>query len=111
MRMKTEFLADCLHLLNISKPLDLKVKAVINDWDASYEELERRHVVEVSPQSARCRLSLIAHELVHASVAETFPTAPDHGRAFQRTATRLQSQLRRIGWELKDKIFIQGVDK
>jgi hypothetical protein len=109
--MKTEFLADCLHLLDIKRPLDLAVREVINDWDASYVELERRHVIEVSPRAIRCRLSLIAHELVHAAIVEKYPDAPNHGRAFQRTANRLQSQLRRIGWELRDKIFIQGVDK
>jgi hypothetical protein len=110
MRMKNEFIADCLHLLNINKPLDLKVKTVINDWDASYLEETRRHIIEVSPQSARCRLSLIAHELVHAALTETHPDAPDHGKVFRKTAAKLQKELEKIGWKFKDKIYLKGVD-
>ena len=111
MRMKTEFVADCLHLLDIQRPLDLKVREVINDWDASYQEEARRHVVTVSPTGSRCRLSLIAHELVHAKIVETRPNAADHGWHFRRTANRLQKQLEAIGWKFKDKIYIKGVDK
>lgn len=111
MRMKTEFIADCLHLLDTQRPLDLKVREVINDWDASYQELPRRHVVEISPTGSRCRLSLIAHELVHAKIVEMHPDAPDHGSKFRKTAKRLQKQLEAIGWVFKDKIYLKGVDK
>lgn len=110
MRMRTEFIADCMHLLNIQRPLDLKIREVIEGWDASYQEETRRHVIDVSPTSQRCRLSLIAHELVHAAIVENYPMAPDHGRKFQKTAKRLQKQLEAIGWHLRDKIYLKGVD-
>lgn len=111
MRMKTEFIADCLHLLQIQRPLDLRFVEVINDWDACYQELTRRHEITVSPRATRCRLSLIAHELVHASVTETHPKVGGHGWTFRRRANRLQRDLAAIGWHLKDKIYIRGVDK
>lgn len=110
MKTRTEFLADCLHLLNIQQPLDLKVQEVINNWDASYIREDRRHVVRVAPKTGRCRLSLIAHELVHAAMDERHPKARDHGPEFRRTANKLQKQLQAIGWEFRDKIFIRGVD-
>jgi len=110
MKMKIEFIADCIHLLNIERPLDLTISQVVNDWDAQYQDMGRRHEVRVSPRAARCRLSLIAHELVHASVGESHPHASDHGRVFKRTAKRLQKQLTQIGWKLHDKIYIKGVD-
>lgn len=111
MRMRTEFIADCMHLLNIQRPLDLKVREVIEGWDAKYQEETRRHVVTVSPTGSRCRLSLIAHELVHAKIVEMYPGASDHGGKFRKTAKRLQKQLEAIGWQFRDNIFIFGVDR
>ena len=110
MRMKTEFIADCLHLLDMQRPTEIKVRTFIEEWDAMYQEETRRHVVTVSPAGSRCRLSLIAHELVHAKVVEMYPGAADHGGKFRKIAKRLQKQLAEIGWHLKDKIYIEGVD-
>lgn len=110
MRMKTEFIADCLHLLDMQRPIEIKVQNLIEDWDAKYQEETRRHIVTVSPTGSRCRLSLIAHELVHAKVVEMHPDAADHGGKFRKIAKQLQKQLAEIGWELKDKIYIEGVD-
>jgi len=110
MRQTTEFIADCLHFLRLEKPVDFGVGDVISDWDAHYYNEERRHVVRVHNKPVRCKLSLIAHELVHASLEETNPGAKDHGRKFRQRAEALEKHLRRIGWELHDKIFIKGVD-
>ena len=110
MRMKTEFIADCLYLLDMHRPTEIKISNDLKEWDGLYQEETRRHVVTVSPAGSRCRLSLIAHELVHARVVEMYPDAPDHGREFRKIAKQLQKQLAEIGWHLKDKIYIEGVD-
>jgi hypothetical protein len=39
-----------------------------------------------------------------------YPDAPDHGREFRKIAKQLQKQLADIGWQLNDKIYIEGVD-
>lgn len=110
MRTRTEFLADCLHLLQINMPVDFSVGTVINNWDAMYVGETRRHIVRVAPQTERCHLSLIAHELVHAALTERHPNASDHGPVFKRTANRLQRRLEAIGWELHDNIYMKGID-
>ena len=110
MRMKTEFIADCLHLLDMQRPTEIKISNNLKEWDRLYQKKTHRHVVMVSPAGSRCRLSLIAHELVHAKVVEMYPDAPDHGRKFRKIAKQLQKQLAEIGWHLKDKIYIEGVD-
>ena len=110
MKIRTEFIADCLHLLDMQRPLDFRFQDVAPEWDAMYQEETRRHVVTVHPRGDRCRLSLIAHELVHARVVEMYPDAPDHGRKFRKIAKQLQKQLAHIGWKLNDKIYIEGVD-
>ena len=94
----------------MQRPTEIKVRALVEEWDAMYQEETRRHVVTISPLGSRCRLSLIAHELVHAKVVEMYPGAADHGGKFRKIAKRLQKQLAEIGWHLKDKIYIEGVD-